>query len=41
MEYQFSNYFANPTDLKALAKHLPEGTCLILLEDGSLSVEAE
>ncbi|BAX80002.1 hypothetical protein ALGA_1627 [Labilibaculum antarcticum] len=41
MEYQFSNYFANPTDLEALAKHLPEGACLILLEDGSLSVEAE
>ncbi|PKQ63383.1 hypothetical protein BZG02_08330 [Labilibaculum filiforme] len=39
MEYQFSNYFANPTDLKALAPHLPEGSCLILLEDGSLSVE--
>ncbi len=39
MEYQLSNYFANPTDLKALAPHLPEGSCLILLEDGSLSVE--
>ncbi|PKQ63288.1 hypothetical protein BZG01_16335 [Labilibaculum manganireducens] len=40
MEYQFSNYLANPTNLKALANHLPEGSCLILLEDGSLSVEA-
>ncbi|MGQ1910792.1 hypothetical protein ACT3CE_13510 [Marinifilum sp. RC60d5] len=39
MEYQLSNYFANPEDLKALAPHLPEGSCLILLEDGSLSVE--
>nr|WP_320117911.1 hypothetical protein [uncultured Marinifilum sp.] len=39
MEYQLSNYFASPEDLKALAPHLPEGSCLILLEDGSLSVE--
>lgn len=40
MEYQLSNYFASPEDLKALAPHLPEGTCLILLEDGLLSVES-
>ncbi|WP_162845409.1 hypothetical protein [Labilibaculum antarcticum] len=40
MEYQLSNYFANPTDLKALAKHLPEGSCLILQEDSSLTVES-
>lgn len=39
MEYQFSNYFAKPADLKELANYLPEGSCLVLLEDGSLSVE--
>ncbi|PCH67912.1 MAG: hypothetical protein COC06_10450 [Bacteroidales bacterium] len=40
MEYQFSNYFANPEDLNALAHHLPEGSCLMLQSDGSLSIEA-
>ncbi|PKQ66641.1 hypothetical protein BZG01_10195 [Labilibaculum manganireducens] len=40
MEYRFTNYFANPTDLKALGNHLPEGSCLIYLEDGSLSVQS-
>jgi hypothetical protein len=38
MEYQFSNYFANPTDLKALAKHLPRGSDLVLMEDGALNI---
>jgi len=40
MEYRFTNYFANPTDLNAVAHHLPEGSCLMLESDGSLSIEA-
>ncbi|PCH67910.1 MAG: hypothetical protein COC06_10440, partial [Bacteroidales bacterium] len=40
MEYQFSNYFANPEDLNALAHHLPEGSVLIMQEDSSLTVES-
>nr|WP_320117918.1 hypothetical protein [uncultured Marinifilum sp.] len=39
MRYHFTNYFANPEDLKALGKNLPEGACLVLNENGSLSVE--
>ena len=40
MEYSLSNNFANPTNLKALAHRLPEGSCLMLQSDGSLTIEA-
>ncbi|WP_320020184.1 hypothetical protein [Labilibaculum manganireducens] len=39
MRYHFTNYFANPENFKALGKNLPEGSCLVLNENGSLSVE--
>ncbi len=39
MRYHFTNRFANPEDLKALGKNLPEGACLVLNENGALSVE--
>ncbi|WP_101260003.1 hypothetical protein [Labilibaculum filiforme] len=39
MEYRLSKYFANPEELQQLAKYLPDDECIVMQEDGSLSIE--
>lgn len=39
MEYRLSKYFANPEELQQLAKFLPDDECIVMQEDGSLSIQ--
>jgi len=39
MEYRLSKYFANPQELQQMAQFLPDDECIVMQEDGSLSIE--